>query len=50
VLRIRKEPSAISIESNEGHNCQWTYKGLAEAEVLKLRQYDQNSGYQGIAN
>jgi hypothetical protein len=38
------------MESNEGHDYQWTYKGPAEAEVLKLRQYNQNSGYQRTAD
>jgi hypothetical protein len=50
VLRIRKELSTISMESNKGYNCQWIYKGPAEAEVPKLCQYNQNSGYQRIAD
>ena len=40
MLRIHKELSAISMENNKGYNCQWTYKGPAEVEVLKLRQYN----------
>jgi hypothetical protein len=38
------------MESNKGYNCQWTYKGPAEAEVLKLHQYNQNGGYQKTAD
>ena len=45
MLGIRKETSTISIDSDKGDNRQWTYKGPAQAEVLKLRQYNQNSEY-----
>jgi len=36
--RIRNKTSGISMESDEGDNRQWTYKGPAQAEVLELRQ------------
>jgi hypothetical protein len=42
--------SAVSIKSDKGDDYQWTYKGSAKAKVLKLRQYDQNGGYQGTAD
>ena len=38
------------MESDEGNDCWWTYKSPAEAEVLKLCQYDWNGGYQGMAS
>ena len=47
---IRNEMSMISMDSNEGDDCWWTYKGPAQAEVLKLCQYNQNGGYQRMAS
>jgi hypothetical protein len=37
------------MKSDEGHDRRWIYEGPAQAEVLKLRQYDWNGGYQGAA-
>jgi len=36
ILGICKEISIILMDSDEGDNRQWTYKGPAQAEVLKL--------------
>jgi len=33
MLGIRNKTSTILIDSDEGDNCQWTYKGPAQAEV-----------------
>jgi len=37
------------MDSDEGDNRRWTYKGPTQAEVQELRQYNQNSRYQGAA-
>ncbi len=42
--------SDISIESDKGDDRRWTYEGLTQAEVPKLRQYDWNGRYQGTAS
>jgi len=36
MLGIRNKISMILIDSNKEDNRQWTYKGPAQAEVLKL--------------
>jgi len=36
MLGIRNKTSTILIDSNKGDNRRWTYKGPAQAEVLKL--------------